>query len=319
MSKRRISKQQHKRIADLQTKRRADVDKSCGESSKGQVVTHHGKYADVKHGQTIYHCKLRQNLGALVVGDNVIFQLNEKKEAVVTAIEPRVTKFWRMDERQQEKLIAANVDQVFIVMAPVPEPSWLLLDSYLAAIHYLNLPATIIFNKADLSGQGFSEKLALYEKLSVPHIKTSVPKEIGLDLLKESMQNKSSIFVGQSGVGKSSLIQKLLPQENLAVGDLHGSTGLGTHTTSSSILYDIESGGQLIDSPGIRDFSLWKLTPLELSKAFVDFEAYIGQCKFRDCTHLHEPYCAIQTAVADGKIAPSRLENYHALLERFKE
>lgn len=319
MSKRRISKQQQKRIADIQSKRLTEGAENLGRSLQAQVVTHHGKYADVKQGNVIYHCRLRQNLGALVVGDNVVIQLDEKKEGVVTAIEPRVTKFWRMDERGQEKLIAANVNHVFIVMAPMPEPSWLLLDSYLAAIHYLKLPATIIFNKMDLLEGSFEEKLGIYSKLNISFIKTSAVKKLGLDSLVKKMQNQCSVFVGQSGVGKSSLIQKLLPNERLAVGDLHESTGLGTHTTSSSVLYDIASGGQLIDSPGIRDFSLWKMTPLELSKAFVDFEPFVGQCKFRDCTHLHEPECAIQSAVSRGEIASSRLENYHALLERFKE
>ncbi len=319
MSKRRINQQQSGRIKQIQAKRRVDDVANMHETMYGTVIAHYGKYTDVKSDQKTFHCKLRQNLGDLVVGDEVVFHLQQQKEAVITAIEPRKTKLWRLDERGQEKLIAANVTQVFVVMAPVPEPSWLLLDSYLAAIYHLNLTAAVIFNKNDLAAQSYAEYWQLYNDLNIPILKTSVVLKEGLAELSQAMQNQRSVFVGQSGVGKSSLIQALLPHENLTVGDLHEATGLGTHTTSTARLYQLPNGAVLIDSPGVRDFNLWPMSSLDLAQAFVEFKPYLGSCKFRNCTHTHEPSCALQSAFTQGKIALSRWHNYHALLERFKE
>lgn len=314
MSKRRISQQQSARVKQLQQKHRDEAT-----TKKGTIVAHYGKYSDVKSNQTIYHCKLRQNLGDLVVGDTVVFHVNDQNEAVITAIDPRKTKFYRLDERGQEKLIAANINHVFVVMAPIPQPSWLLLDSYLAAISHLNFAVTIIFNKLDLTEQSYEDYWQIYSKLNISVLKVSAKTGEGLEELKKAMQTQRSVLVGQSGVGKSSLIQALLPHENLMVGDLHKATGLGTHKTSTARLYELPNGGALIDSPGVRDFNLWPMNSIELAKGFVEFVPYLGQCKFRNCTHDHEPNCALQKVFNEGKIALSRWDNYHALLERFKE
>lgn len=317
MTKRRISEKQTIRVKQVQQKSRNFAASNAAEP--GTVIAHYGRYTDVKTSKTVYHCKLRQNLGDLVVGDTVVFTVNAQNEAAITAIEPRKTKFYRLDERGQEKLIAANIDQVFVVMAPMPEPSWLLLDSYLAAIHHLNLSPIIIFNKQDLAGQNHTKFWQIYTDLNIPILKVSAITRAGLSQLKQLMCRHRSVFVGQSGVGKSSLIQALLPHENLIMGDLHEATGLGTHTTSTARLYELPEGGALIDSPGVRDFNLWPMSAAELAKGFVEFLPYLGQCKFRNCTHTHEPNCAPLEAFNAGKIALSRWDNYHALLERFKE
>lgn len=205
-------------------------------------------------------------------------------------------------------------------MAGIPSPSWVLLDSYLAAAHCLGIQALIVFNKIDLNQDEFAQYLTLYQKLGFKVFLVSAVTGQGKLTLAQSMASHCSIFVGQSGVGKSSLIKLLLPQETIAIGDLHQTSQLGKHTTSTAFLYTLPQeigGGKLIDSPGIRQFGLWPMKPFELSRAFIDLAPYSDLCKFRNCRHQHEPDCAVKAALLEGEIALSRLNSYHCLLANF--
>lgn len=138
-----------------------------------------------------------------------------------------------------------------------------------------------------------------------------------MEALTNILIDKISIFVGQSGVGKSSLLNTLLPnkEQQIVVNDVSDNSGLGQHTTTTSRLYHFPQGGDVIDSPGVREFGLWHLTKEQVTKGFVEFRDYFGGCKFRDCTHLDDPGCALRAAVDEGKISESRFENYHRILE----
>ncbi len=317
MAQRKITQNQRRRIAKSKAQKFDTLNEADTPTFLGQVIANFGKYAEVQCKDKAYHCKIRQNLGALVVGDEVIISVTQDNDAVITAIKPRNSRFYRVDEKGREKLICANVTQVFVVMALEPEPSWLLLDSYLAAIEILKLPVCILFNKVDIKANTFKDKILLYQDLNYPVLRTSVKQVTGLDDLTRKMRGECSIFVGQSGVGKSSLIQAVLPKASLTIGDLHDKTRLGTHTTSTARLYFSQNQGKIIDSPGIRDFNLWQMSAQALSQAFREFIPYLKQCKFRDCTHLHEPQCAVRKAQDEGIIAPSRLTHYHTILQRF--
>jgi len=322
MPKRRISKQQQGRIKKIQSERlhrahgqSTDEDKHLGPELNGLLVTHYGKYADVEYENDLYRCHFRQHLAGAVVGDHVVFRLDERKAGIIVAIAPRKNSLYRMDDRQQQKNIAANIDQMLVVMAKEPEPSTLLLDSYLVAAEVLGISPIIIFNKMDLMDEDFlNSYVAVYAKLGYPLLKLSVVLQQGIEELESLLNHKTNIFVGQSGVGKSSIISALLPDVELNIGQLHGATGLGKHTTTVSKLYHLPHGGDLIDSPGIREFSLWEMDAMTLAKGFKEFSSFVEQCKFRNCSHVHEPDCAVIKAMDDGNISLLRWENYKKLL-----
>jgi ribosome biogenesis GTPase len=135
----------------------------------------------------------------------------------------------------------------------------------------------------------------------------------------EQLKGHTSVFVGQSGVGKSSLVKTLLPQERISVGELSAQSGLGQHTTSTARLYHLPAGGAIIDSPGVREFRLWPMSRQALARGFIEFRPWLGQCKFRDCSHTHEPGCALREAVARGEISRQRLESYLKIAEQIEE
>ena len=160
----------------------------------------------------------------------------------------------------------------------------------------------------------FHERFAHYEDIGYPVIQISAKTEHGLDPLLEHLRDQTSILVGQSGVGKSSLVNALIPRQQVLEGSLSDATGLGRHTTSAATLYQLESGGELIDSPGVRSFRLGQLTRQELEQGFRDFAPFLGQCRFHNCAHLAEPGCAIRTAVEAGRIRTERLESYQHMV-----
>lgn len=327
MAKRRLTQQQKARIARIQEERRqrmadkAEAALETAESSelgapqKGRVITRHGRNLVVRDTDGELHlCLFRQNLGEIVCGDHVVWQATNDREGVVTARLDRRSALTRPDYSGKEKALAANVTQLVIVLAPEPEPTGFLIDQYLVATEQLGVDAIICLNKADLldagAWQDFRDRFAHYEDIGYPIIGVSAKREHGLDPLLERLKDQTSILVGQSGVGKSSLINALIPDQEAQVGRLSKATGLGRHTTSSTTLYDLPSGGELIDSPGVRSFRLGQMDRAQLEQGFREFRPYIGQCKFKNCAHENEPECAIQAAAAEGRIHPERLTNF---------
>jgi ribosome biogenesis GTPase len=225
----------------------------------------------------------------------------------------------RPDYVGKEKAIAANISQLVVVLAPHPEPTGYLLDQYLVAAERIGVVGLICLNKSDLlddnARRAFRLRFAHYEAIAYPVIQISAKSEHGLDPLLECLRERTSILVGQSGVGKSSLINALIPRENVIEGGLSDATGLGRHTTSAATLYSLQSGGELIDSPGVRSFRLGKLTRQELEQGFREFRPFLGHCRFHNCTHRSEPGCAVRAAAECGDIAAERLESYQHMID----
>lgn len=333
MSKRKLTRQQSWRIEKIQKERegraRRQQDSAeealqegqLGPEQDGLVVAHFGTQVAVEgapgDGQ---RCHLRANLEGLVTGDRVVWCRGETT-GVVVARRQRHSVLKRPDPYGKLKPVAANIDQVVIVLAPLPEPSAGLLDRYIVAVETVGIEPVILLNKTDLLGTDAALKtqvedlLSIYPTLGYRVLRASA-RHGGLQELHRALGDRTSVLVGQSGVGKSSLVNALLPQAELAVGGLSESGKLGTHTTTTAQLFHLPAGGTLIDSPGIREFGLWHMSREQVENGFLEFRALAGSCKFRDCKHRQEPGCAILDAVTRGAISPRRLESYRQIVDR---
>ncbi|HHS99844.1 MAG TPA: ribosome small subunit-dependent GTPase A [Thiomicrospira sp.] len=340
MAKRKLTHQQRRRVEGKNRNKKLDKPNAnstsqLGEEQPGLVITSFGKRVLVEdiHGEH-FSCAIRQHLGKLVAGDQVIWQTDlEDKTGVVVQLQPRTHELSRPGFRGQTRMIAANIDFIGIVMPVVPGIHPDMIDRYLVAAKQLDIPAVIIINKVDLletddDWQAVAALLEPYDALGIELIPASTISNEGLQTLQEFMEDKNSVFVGPSGAGKSSLINALIPDLDIRVGQLSESTGLGKHTTTNSILYhlarpaanndELMATGNLIDSPGIRQFSPSPCELSELESYYPDFAPYLGHCKYKNCSHTIEPHCAIREAVDNDKIALSRYQSFQRLLEEFK-
>lgn len=340
MSKRKLSRQQQWRVDKIQNERnqralRQDEQVSehfaegqyC-ELQLGLITAHFGRQVEVEsleEPRIKQLCHLRAKVDQLVTGDQVSWRPHQEPQGigVVEARQERRSLLARPDMRGVMKAIAANVDQLLLVIAPEPEPFANLIDRYLVAAEHTGITPILLLNKWDLMQEGKMETerqakvrhlLDVYTQLGYTLLPTSAYEETALQALKAQLKDQVSVFVGQSGVGKSSLINALLPGVDLRVGALSADTRKGRHTTTTARLFHFAEGGQLIDSPGIREFSLGFLTPQEIAAGFREFEPYLGQCRFRDCKHQQDPGCALQAAVTEGRISASRFQSYHHLV-----
>jgi len=323
MAPRKLTKRQKARIDRIQEQRRQRihnrVESTLGNSDEnsltGRVITRHGQNLVVQGEDHQYiHCLFRQNLGEVVCGDRVVWQRTHDEEGVVTALLPRDSVLSRPDYSGRDKPLVANITQLVVVLAPEPQPTGYLTDQYLVAAERFGVTAIIALNKADLltedQWQAFHQTFAHYEKIGYPVLRISAKQNNGLAPLQEHLQHQTSILVGQSGVGKSSLVNALMPHRNIEEGKLSEASGLGKHTTSAATLYELDTGGEIIDSPGVRSFRLGKLSRRELEQGFREFTSYLSHCQFSNCAHQAEPGCALIEAVEKGEIDPDRLQNF---------
>ncbi len=252
--------------------------------------------------------------GAVKVGDDVLVRLISEEEGVIEEILPRKSKISRAVEGKayREHIIATNVDQMVIIMA-AKEPPFKsgLLDRYLVIAEKNHLQALICLNKIDLANrEEFADYLKWYPQIGCPIILTSAVTGEGIEEFKQRLKGKVSALVGHSGVGKTSLIQKIEPGLDLKTGPTSKKTGKGRHTTTYVELYPLSFGGYIIDTPGIRELGLWDIYRSELKQYFVDFRPYEEHCQFADCNHIQEPGCAVKEAVEKGEIFAERYDNY---------
>lgn len=322
MTKRRLTNRQQTRQESRLTRRVDDI--SLKPEQHGLLVAHYGTTLIVENqAGKLYRCSLRQNLGTLVTGDKVIWAPTEASESrgVVLACLPRHSLLCRPDgtsSQQSSKPIVANIDQILIVAARSPLPKETTLDRYLVLAENFGIPAVLVFNKSDLpvlpEYEAYCERRAVYAKMGYPWIETSIQTQAGLDALKEQLRGRTSIFMGQSGVGKSSLLTQLIPEANIATQTLSRVQGQGRHTTTTTRLYHLPFGGDVIDSPGVNQFNLRHFSAAQVTQGFKEFQPFLGQCRFRNCEHRQDPACALQQAKAQGLIAPFRMDNYHQIL-----
>jgi ribosome biogenesis GTPase len=276
---------------------------------------------ELPDGQQIV-CKYRRSVGRPFCGDRVLVETGNDGSALLTGIQDRGNEFARANSRLQKQVIAANLDQVLIVIAREPPPSTDLVERYLVAVHSMGIEPVIVLNKCELPASLPADsanplnRLDDYRALGYKVLYTSCKGEPGTGALVPVLQEKTSILVGQSGVGKSSLVNALLPDLDLQTGALSRVTGKGTHTTTTTIMYSLACGGRLIDSPGVWEYGLWEMSRQELQDGFIEFRPFAGRCKFNDCRHSGEPGCAIHEAAEQGLIRQWRYESYLRLLEQ---
>jgi ribosome biogenesis GTPase len=302
---------------------------STASSHAGLVIANYGQSLLVEASDgTTCACVARKSAGQPVCGDRVRWQAaREPGHGAIIAIEPRRSLLARPDARGKAKPLCANVDQLVVVSAApaqtaagaaTPGINHSLLDHYLVTAELLGLDALLIVNKCDLAGEPLMMKLreesAGYRDAGYATHFLSARTRQGLPDLDAVLHGKTSVFVGESGVGKSSLLQALLPDRAIRVGALSETGGKGRHTTTSTLLFHLPHGGDIIDSPGVREFRLWQISPAELARGFREFEPFLGQCRFRDCRHDGEPGCAVALGHDKGKISRLRLDSYRSIL-----
>jgi ribosome biogenesis GTPase len=274
-------------------------------------------------------CKLRGRLkqgskeGDLAaIGDKVFVSQIEDGKGLIEIIEPRqriISRLAPTPGGEYEQIIIANPDQIVLVFSCAePAPRMRMLDRFLIIAEEQSVPPLIIANKTDLVSTEFAYELFdHYADIGYSLIYSSVPKGEGITQLKEELIGKISALAGPSGAGKSSLLNAIQPGLGLTIQKVSQATGKGKHTTVSSELFPIEGGGYVADTPGLKALALWDIEPEELDGYFPEIRSLVAQCQFSDCTHIHEPGCAVVEAVENGEIHPQRYDSYKRL--RFGE
>ena len=290
-----------------------------GEPVSGLVIVNYGKNQLVETAAgDIIRCVARRGLSQIVCGDEVDWLQTGDNSGVIETLKPRRSVLYRASGNNGQRPLVANIDQLVIEAALEPALDYFLIDKYCIAAELAQTEPLLVINKADLLQDNDRERIGVliseYRQIGYRTLLTSALENTGIEAFSACLTGKTSILVGQSGVGKSSLIKRLLPNQDIVTGRLSAASGLGKHTTTSTTLYHLPQGGRLIDSPGVRDFHLATVPGEALGNGFREFRPYLGQCRFNNCRHRSEPGCAIHAAVAAGHILERRMNSYHRLM-----
>jgi ribosome biogenesis GTPase len=296
---------------------------------EGTVIAMHGPLVRVQVGEETLVVASRRRLNweggtpasaRLVVGDKVAVEM-QGEDGVIIAVHARRNSLQRKaPSKKRAQLLAANVDQALLVFAarePVPKAG--LLDRFLVACHLAEIRAVITINKIDQGTGEIDSWLPIYDQLGYRVLRISARTGWGLGVVKRMLVDQTTLFCGPSGAGKSSLLNAVYPGFRLKVGELSESTGKGRHTTSLAELMPLPYGGFVVDTPGLKEFGVWEATRHELETAFPEIAHRVEACRFPDCSHLHEPDCAVREAVESGEISAERLRSFHKILQEALE
>lgn len=283
------------------------------ERGRGVVLAAYGRGALVHDGLAPRRCGLVGRRLKPVCGDVIGWRRDSASlEPQIESIEPRRNCLERIDSRGRPEPVAANIDRVAIVVAPEPRPDWFLVDRYWAAALHHGIEAILLVNKCDLAADGMAEEIACLQGLGLPCLTLSCRTGEGIDVLRAATGTGATLIVGQSGVGKSSLVNRLAPEAAATTATL-GRDREGRHTTTTARRYSLSDRAAIVDAPGVRDFA----PPARLDRAaehgFVEIRSRSADCRFADCRHLEEPDCAVRSALSRQEISARRYESYRRL------
>lgn len=330
MAKKKLTHSQSRRIKANQAKKLRNKneqqhwqDTELSDAKTGIIISRFGQHADVESDLgEVFRCNIRRSVDSLVCGDKVLWRQGKATEhsisGVIEAVEERKSMLCRPDVYDGIKPIAANIDQILIVSSVLPAFNSDIIDRYLVAAEQTGITPILVLNKIDLLNDknkpAIMASLQIYQEIGYQVYSVSNENGEGVETIRALLKNKISIFVGQSGVGKSTLVNSLMPELGLITKQVSDNSGLGQHTTTVARLFHFPQGGDLIDSPGIREFGLWHLNAEEVFNGFIEFEQYQGLCKFRDCKHQQDPGCSLTNALANNKIHPKRFESFQRII-----
>ena len=304
---------------------------------KGTIYKSTGSWYSVKgEDNAFYKARLKgkfkldgiTSTNPIAVGDEVAFEMEDELEnrVMITELFPRRNYVNRISpaNRRMHHIIASNLDQSLLVATlKDPRTSVGFIDRFLVTCEAFHIPAIVLFNKADIYGEQemelFQDRKAMYERVGYKVLLTSVRTKEGIDLLRDVLHDKMTLISGHSGVGKSSLINEILENENIRTSEVSDWSGKGMHTTTFAEMYDLPKGGRLIDTPGMREFAIADISKQELSHYFPEMRAVMNDCQFNDCMHINEPGCAVKKAVIKGEIHEERYVSFLTILDSIQE
>ncbi len=304
---------------------------------KGTIYKSTGSWYSVKgEDGAFYKARLKgkfkiegiTSTNPIAVGDEVAFDMEDELEnrVMITDLFPRRNYVNRISpaNRRMHHIIASNLDQSLLVATlKDPRTSVGFIDRFLVTCEAFHIPAIVLFNKADIYGEQemelFENRKAMYEGVGYKVLLTSVRTKEGIDLLRDVLHDRMTLISGHSGVGKSTLINEILENENIRTSEVSDWSGKGMHTTTFAEMYDLPKGGRLIDTPGMREFAIADISKQELSHYFPEMRAVMNDCQFNDCMHINEPGCAVKNAVIKGEIHEERYVSYLTILDSIQE
>ena len=296
-----------------------------GRSGTGVVLASYGRGALVQSGGETLSCTLRGRKQRIVCGDRVHWVSGESDGGpAIDALEPRRNLLERIDARGRPEPVASNLDRVAVVVACEPLPDWFVVDRYWAGARLKDIEALLILNKSDLSSDDLAAELANYRMLGLPCVEVSARNGAGVTALRAALEVGATLIVGQSGVGKSSLVNVLVPDAAAQTAELTREEE-GRHTTTTARRYRLSQGSSpesqsaVIDAPGVRDFAPPATLARAAERGFVEIHERAVDCRFSDCRHLEEPQCAVRNAVLAHQIAPRRYESYRRLYRLYEK